>query len=393
MNQKQDNQNFCNSKVLSAGIAMFAMLFGAGNVALALALGRDATGNVGLALIGFLIGAIVIPLVGLIAAMLCDGNYKKLFGRLGILPGMLVAIVAMSLFGPFGAIPRCIAMSHAAIKVYVPQFNLLYFSLFASALIFACTIRRSGVVRLLGRYVGPLKIILLFAIILKGLFTATQTSGILAAPQSGVLMKGLFDGYGTLDLIGMIFFAGLIFSDLRKHQTATEKSDHKKLVIMGLKAGSVAALVLGFVYAGFCIVASMHAGQFHDVDKYELLNVLAPLILGAHAGFLANLTVAISCFATAVGLTTVFADFLSKELFQKKVSYQNTLVLTVLLSGAMANVGFRGIMSMILPVVELCYPALIVLCLVTIAHIFWGFKPVKTPVLLAFLLSLLSKYL
>jgi LIVCS family branched-chain amino acid:cation transporter len=178
------------SKILSAGVALFAMLFGAGNVVLSLALGRDSGDMVGYALFGFLIGAVVIPLVGLIAAMLSSGDYKILLGRMGTIPGALIALIGMILIGPFGCIPRCIATSYAAVKPYLSNFSILYFSIIASVIIFLCTIRRSGVINILGRYLGPVKLTLLIAIIVKGIFTAGNLSAS-AISGSAAVTKGL----------------------------------------------------------------------------------------------------------------------------------------------------------------------------------------------------------
>jgi branched-chain amino acid:cation transporter, LIVCS family len=219
------------SKILSAGIALFAMLFGAGNVVLSLALGRDAGNMVGYALIGFMIGAVLIPLTGLIAAMLCGGDYKLLLGRVGKIPGSIVAAVGMVLIGPFGCIPRCVATSYVAVKPYVPGCSILVFSLVASVIIFIATIRQNGVIDLLGRFLGPIKLILLFAIIVKGIFVAQPliASGI---PASDMFVKGLFEGYGTLDLLSIIFFAGLVVSGLRKNDTMGVIQDTRSLALV-----------------------------------------------------------------------------------------------------------------------------------------------------------------
>src|SRR3990172_2297492 len=109
------------SKIVSVGLAIFAMLFGAGNVVFPLDLGRTVGAQVFFAVLGLTITGVIVPLIGLISAALFDGSYKKFLGMMGHIPGMFVALVCMLLIGPFGATPRCVSLSYAALQWHVPQ--------------------------------------------------------------------------------------------------------------------------------------------------------------------------------------------------------------------------------------------------------------------------------
>ena len=52
---------------------------------------------------------------------LFDGNYQKFFERIGKVPGFLVMLCILGLIGPFGAIPRCIALSYSTLELYFPE--------------------------------------------------------------------------------------------------------------------------------------------------------------------------------------------------------------------------------------------------------------------------------
>ncbi|MBX9830788.1 branched-chain amino acid transport system II carrier protein [Candidatus Babeliales bacterium] len=379
--------NFSN--IISVGFAIFAMLFGAGNVIYPLVLGRDFGSNVWFALAGFVVTAVFVPLIGLVATMLCDGQYKKLLGSLGRIPASLIALVCMVLIGPFALTPRTITVAHAAVKLYLPWFSIFYFSLVSGALIFCATVKQSKVIDILGTFLGPIKVGLLLIVIIKGLLNPHELLPA-TAPILDSFFTGLTTGYATGDLLAVIFFSGLILSGLRKGIDGA--LDYKKLAIMGLLSGLVGAFLIGLVYTGFCLVAAFNGAQIANVADGDIFSELSRIILGNVGGVLPNITVAISCFATAVALTVVFATYLQKEVFAGKLSYRVALITTITISTIMSNLGFSGIMKVTMPVISLIYPALLVLALVQSAHVLFGFKWIKVPVFATFAVTVVMYY-
>lgn len=369
---------------------MFAMLFGAGNVVFPLALGREAGSTVGWAVTGFCLTAVLVPLLGLVSTVLYEGDYRQFLGRIGAVPGAIIAAVCMILIGPFGAIPRCVNTAYAATKWYFPEFSLFYFSIMAALIIFFFALRQNSVVDVIGRFLGPIKLTLLLSIIIVGVFWVHGAPIQVDMTPTNALLKGAVEGYGTMDLLGTIFFAGLILNSLRKG--LGPEVGYKQLAWEGLKAGLVGSLLLGLVYAGFCLVAAFHGPSVADINRYELLNALAPYILGPHGGMLTNATVAISCLVTALALTTVFAEYLQKTLFRNRLNYISCLVMTTITTGAMANLGFSNLMSLIVPVITACYPALVVLSILNIAHKLFGFQYVKVPVFATLVVTVISMF-
>jgi branched-subunit amino acid permease len=129
----------------------------------------------------------------------------------------------------------------------------------------------------------------------------------------------------------------------------------------------VSGILLITVYAGFAAIAAIHGQRLEGVANDTILSALASMILGPKAGIFANITIALTCFATAVALSATFAEFISFDIFKRRISYRSALAMTILLSGLMATLRFNGIMSAILPWISLCYPALMAFA---VLHVF-----------------------
>ena len=374
------------SRLVAVGLAIFAMLFGAGNVVFPLGLGRDAGSQVFFAIAGFIVTGVLVPILGLVSAALFGGDYKKFFAMTGRLPGAIIALLCMLLLGPFGATPRCITLVHGAIKWHVPGLDLFVFSLAAAVLIFLATMRKSSIVDLMGRLFGPIKLLLLLTIIVVGLFSSVTPPASLMT-DAGAFMRGFSDGYLTLDLIATIFFSALIAASIKAHHTGSKPLTSRQLAGYGLKAGLIGGSLLGLVYVGFSFATAKQAAGLSMTEDAQLLSAITTILLGAKATILANITMAIACMTTAIALTAVFADYLAHEVFFGKIKYIHALLMTVSLNFAMTNLGFAGLAQIIAPLVLVCYPALIVLSLANIAHVLWKFQYVKEVVLTTVLIN------
>ncbi|KKQ33455.1 MAG: hypothetical protein US49_C0001G0135 [candidate division TM6 bacterium GW2011_GWF2_37_49] len=379
------------STLFALGLATFAMLFGAGNVFLPLSLGREVGNMVFYAIAGFTLTAVIVPLLGLIAVMLFEGNYREFLGTIGRIPGALIAFICMILIGPFGAIPRCLVLSHASIQWHIPSLSLFVYSIFASILVLLLTLNKSRVIELVGKFLGPVKLTLLLSVVVLGLIAASVLEPTSITPSQSFL-RGLLDGYYTLDLLATIFFSSLIYSALKQLQARSAQASQKDLIISGLKVCVIGGGLLGVVYLGFCLLAAMYGTHVYGVERAQLLSALTTFILGHSAGILANITVAVACLTTAVALTTVFADYLSTQIFGDKFGYRYSLLITTVIIFAMTNLGLEGIMNAIVPVAIILYPALIVLCLCNIAYKLWGFKYTKPVFFSALAITLAIQY-
>lgn len=378
------------------GLAIFSMFFGAGNVVFPLALGQGAGEGVFIAVTGLFFTGILLPLAGLIAMILFNGNYYDFFGRIGRWPGLFMIFLIMALIGPFAGIPRTITLSYSTLALTWVDFPAWVFNLGFSILVLLLAYRRDAVLGILGKVLTPLLLGFLAWTVFDGIWTpAMITAPTLQAPSEH-LFNGFAAGYNTMDMLAGLFFSTVVLAGLHA-RVVTQSPDliDKNRVILThlLKASAVAAVILFAVYGGFCYIAAKHAAVLDGVPADELLGRLALHLLGSHAGLMANGVVAIACLTTAVSLTAVFSEFLSRHFCQDPDKlYKPFVILTALVAFAMSLLGFMGIIRLIFPFIVLCYPLLIVLAFCNIGYKLFNFKIVKIPTYSTLLLTAVWMY-
>lgn len=359
---------------------MFSMFFGAGNVIFPLAVGQFAGDKNLFAILGLIVTAAIMPIAGVVAMILFDGNHRDFFGRLGKWPGLLLAAIVISLLGPLGSTPRCIALAYTTLKSTFLDVPPALFSALSCLVILIFTVKKNHILKLLGYVLTPILLISLITIIAIGLFTSPDMQ---KAEQTKLAMffHGLKEGYNTMDLLAAFFFSSSILNSLRKHTN---------YISTALRASVVGAILLATIYIGFSYLAAFHGGGLDQIGKDELLSALTLKIAGKNAGLLVCITIAFACLTTAIALISSFADFFQKEIFKEKVSYKTTLIGSLLITFFISTFEFSGISAYLGPLLEICYPGLILLTFLNIAYRLKNFKPIKVPVFLAFGLSTIT---
>lgn len=343
------------SQVLMLGFAIFAMFFGAGNLVFPLVVGQMTTEAYPYAFFGLSLTAVVMPFLGLYTATWLAGCYRRFFAPLGVWGGGAAVAAILGLLGPFGVIPRCIALSQATFHFYFPYGTPWLFDVIACLMIFVLALRPSSIVTLLGKYLTPLLITILAFIIVLGLTAAPEVSSSTISPSLAG-WEGLIQGYQTMDLLAALFFASFVAEWLRSHNV-----DELAYWRIAKWSMCLAAFLLAAVYAGFGLLAARYSDVLAAVAPAQLLGAIAIEVLGGYAGLVVCLAVCLACLTTALSLTGIFARYLADDLFRGKVSYLTALLLTVAISFGISLLEFDGIVAFLAPILSFCYPGLIAL--------------------------------
>lgn len=379
------------AKIISAGLAIFSMFFGAGNVIYPLLAGKYAQDQYLFATIGFLSSSVFFSFAAVLGMVLFDGDYIKFFSRLGKVPGYILTLMIMSLLGPLGAMPRTITVSYGSMQSLISGVPLVLFSLFACAIIFAMTISKKRVLDILGYVLTPLLLICLLLIIAIGMYNITSLP-IGSNDGTSSLMEGFSNGNQTMDMLGALCFSSIVFNLLNtKHSenpTEEEEKHHKKKIFLAtVKAGVIGLSLLTLIYIGFIRIAAFYGHAFEGLGSVEVFFALTNQVLGKQGGLITSIAVALACLTTAIAIAAVFSEFLYEKIFSKKIEHKYCLAITLLITFLFSILSFEGLAAFLSPILLVFYPALAVLSILNIAHKLYGWKLVKTPVVITFLLS------
>lgn len=358
---------------LRTGFAIFSMFFGAGNLIYPLAVGYFAGDKYPIATLGFLISAVLIPFCGLIAIILYNGDTRSFFGRMGSVPGLIVSCLILALLGPLGVTPRCISLAFRTLQLSFPELSLTLFSAMSCILIFFCTWRKRRMISLLGYLLTPVLLASLLTIIFAGLWNGPAAYAV--NMNSFQLFKaGITEGYYTMDLLSAFFIGSVVIRGIRE-ESGPEKLDQRTVARKTVQGGLLGIAILSLVYVGFSLVASRYAPILGPIDPADLLGSIALQTLGYGAATVVAIANSLACLTTAIAMVSVFADAL-----RDATSLPNSLALalTLALTFVISLLEVSGIMAFLAPLLQMCYPMLIILTLVNIG--LWLRPEKKEPV-------------
>ncbi len=348
--------------MLLVSFMLFSLFFGAGNLIFPPFLGQSAGNHTPLALLGFLVTAVVLPVMGVVAVAEF-GGLDKLARKVDPRFAMVFTILIYLSIGPGLGIPRAASVPfEMAIAPYLPEnasfplFMLLYslaFFLVAGWLV----LTPNKLVNRIGKFLTPSLLLLL-----AGLFVCFLLNGDtgVAAPQPAyqetALVTGFLEGYNTMDAIAALNFGLVIATTLRSMKVTEHKDVMRYTVRAGVFAGSILAVIYGMLsYMG---MKSSAVYELQGNGAWTLRCIVQQLFGNTGAVLLATIFT-LACLTTCVGLITSIAQYFST--LTSKFSYRQWAVGIVVFAFAVCNQGLNTILSISVPVLNAIYPVAIVL--------------------------------
>ncbi|WP_107947442.1 branched-chain amino acid transport system II carrier protein [Lysinibacillus parviboronicapiens] len=359
---------------LAVGLLLFALFLGAGNIIFPPLLGQQAGEHITVAMIGFLITGVGLPLLAIVAVAKAGGDLQLLANRVNPVFGIIFTSIVYLAIGPFFAVPRTGSVSYeigiapflseTAANHWAPLFitSVIFF-----ALILYLAINPSKLVDRVGKILTPALLIVILLLAIKSFVTPMGESSLAVGKYTtSPFTEGFIQGYLTMDVLSALVFGIVILQALR----GMGMSDTKKQVKTTIFAGIVAAIGLAFVYISLGYIGNTSVDAIGVSDNGGIIIAKsADVLFGNLGSIILSITILLACISTAVGLLTANAQFFNK-LFPK-ISYRTFLIVFTIFSLAITNVGLSTIINTSLPVLLIIYPLAMVLMVLSLLDNFF----------------------
>ena len=355
-------------KILVAG-TLFGMFFGAGNLIFPVHLGQMAGQNALPAIIGFIITAVGIPILGVAAIGVTHSDgLQTLSGKVGKGYGIFFTCLLYLTIGPLFAIPRCATVSFTTgitplLGADSPErLYLLLFSAVFFAFVLFFSLRPGKITVWIGKIINPLFLFFFAVLMLAALLApgaAISAVEPVEAYRSDAFFPALIEGYGTMDAIAGLAFGIVVIDVIRRMGVDNDDAIAEDVLSSGLLTGALMALI----YVVSIVVGAQSRGLFELSENGGIaLTQIAGHYLGGVGLFILAFTITFACLKTSIGLVTACAETFSK-MTNGKISYRSWAILFTVFSFAVSNIGLSAIIEYSIPMLMLIYPPAIALIL------------------------------
>ena len=338
----------------------FSMFFGAGNLIFPPFVGAQAGSATIPAAIGFIVSAVGLPILGVLAVTFA-GGFDKLASRVSPKFALFLGVAIMLTIGPCFAIPRTATTSfEMMVAPFVPSsygwLAQLIYSLVFFTLAFLFAQHPEKLSKVLGRFMGPLLLVLIavlfIACLIHGIGIPANPMGDYSTNQ---IARGFLDGYQTMDLLAALYFGIVISANIRAQQVDDESQVQKETAYAGLGTGVLLIVIYGALsYVGVVSGANLTSSLF-----------------GTFGTAFLGVVFVIACLNVCTGLIGTCATYFHtrfRTVAGRTLSYRTWQVIFTVFSFIVSNAGLSAIIKVSVPVLSALYPIAIVLVLLTLTH-------------------------
>ena len=365
---------------ISIGLMLFALFFGAGNLIFPAFLGQNAGSNLSVAMIGFIIMGVGLPLLGVLVMGYSGAqDLLDLSSRAGKGFGITFTTLLYLTIGPFFAIPRTgtttfeLGLSSFIVPENTVIAQAIFLAIFMGITLWL-SLTPNKLVDRIGTIITPVLLVSMIILIIASLLNpmgSAQAPTEAYSTNSLAFTNGLMEGYNTMDALASLVFGIIVINSVKLYGAKTEKQIFSNTT----KAAVIAALLLALVYVFISNIGTT------SVSVLGLQKTGAGVLTGATTFYFGNVgkillfvIVFLACLTTSVGLVTACATYFVR--LYDKISYKTYVVGLSLFSFVVGNYGLAAIIQGAVPVLVLLYPLTMVLILLGFANNLFGGKKV-----------------
>lgn len=369
--------------IIALGFMTFALFVGAGNIIFPPMVGLQSGENVWIASLGFLLTAVGLPVVTVIALARVGGGIEALSSPIGHKAGLLLATICYLAVGPLFATPRTTTVSFELgiaplLSNKDSRLPLFIYSLVYFSLVILVSLYPGKLLDTVGRFLAPLKIISLAVLgIAALLWPAGEHLPAIQVYQNIPFSKGFVEGYLTMDTLGALVFGIIIVNAARSRGVSSPTLLTRYTVVAGLIAG----IGLTLVYLSLFNLGSGSGSLVPDATNGAvILHAYIQHTFGGFGSFFLAAMIFIACMVTAIGLTCACAEFFSKLL---PLSYRTLVFILAIFAMVVSNLGLSHLIQFSVPVLTAIYPPCIALVVLSFTSRMWRSESrIMIPVML-----------
>ncbi|MEZ8189603.1 MULTISPECIES: branched-chain amino acid transport system II carrier protein [Vibrio] len=350
--------------IMALGFMLFAFFLGAGNIIFPPLAGQLAGDHFLPAMSGFLLTAVGLPLITIVAVAVAGGSWGHLTKDLPKKAATIMAVLIFIIIGPAFAAPRTGLVAYEmAVKPFfidATQVHLTLFSIafFVVAMFFSWS--QGKLIDVIGKVLTPALFVGL-VVLAVAVFINPQ-GDVLAAHGEYItqpLTKGFLEGYNTMDTFAALMF-GMLIVDAIRSKGVTDRAATTKYLI---SAGCIAAAGLAFVYISLFFLGATSATVAAGADNGgAILSLYVQSLFGPSGQLVLSVIVLLACLTTAIGLVSACSDYFSSL---TPLSYKTWVIINGVACATVANVGLSQLISLSVPVLFALYPVAIALVALT----------------------------
>ena len=351
-------------------LMLFSFFFGAGNLIFPPMSGHMSGTSIFVVMAFFSITAVFLPILGVIAVSKTKG-LSNLAKRVSPNFAVVFSILVYFCLGPFLGIPRAGSLPfEMAVLPYLPEnfsvkIALLIYSLVFFIVVYFLSLNPNKLINIIGKFLTPILLILILFLfagsIVKDVPIVSNPVGEYSVSPH---LKGLLDGYNTMDAVGALNFGFVIYLTISRLGI----KDDKQILKITKKAGIIAGLLLITVYFMLGIIGAKSAHLFPDATNGAVvLSSFSKYLFGNFGLVLIGLIFTIACVTISISLVTSTATFFT-DLFKGRFGYKSILRILILVSFIVSNLGLDQILKYTSSLIVVVYPVSVVLILMALLN-------------------------
>ena len=346
---------------LVLGLALFAMFFGAGNLIFPPSLGAQAGEDWFVALLGFFVTGIGLPILGIMAFNKA-GSLENFTAKVSPTFGIIYCSALILSLGPLLAIPRTGATTfEIGISPNFPSVSPLLSSAIYFLITLMIVLKPSQIIDNIGKILTPIILMMVLAIIVKGIVIKLGVpSG--TSLNGNAFGIGFLEGYQTMDALGSMLLGSVIIKTLK----STGHNDPLVRQKLLFRAALISGGMLAIIYGGLLYLGSTVSVLSEGMSKPQLVMFIAESTLGNIGSLVLALAISAACLTTSSALVMSVAYYFSEV---SRFSYKQIAIVTCIFSAIMAVQGVDMIIKIAVPILLVLYPITIILIVLNVLDI------------------------